>query len=333
MSKKVVTFGEIMMRLSTPGRQRFVQARSLDVTFGGGEANVAAALANLGFASKHVTCLPDNDLGRAAAIFFQQFGVDFSQTVYRGHRLGLYFLENGASLRPGRIIYDRFESAFALLDPVLFEWKTILQDANWFHWTGITPAISGPAAEACGQAIEAAQLLGIPVSADINYRRNLWQYGKSPGEVIPDLIRYCTVLICTRTDAEEILGIRSTGFQDMAEQVLSDYPQIRYLVATERETVSATHTRIKGLGYSQQTGYFETTFFDLQHIADRIGGGDAFAAGYIFGLLTAMEPEQALRFATATSALKHTTEGDFSLSTRAEVEQILAGNLSGRLLR
>jgi 2-dehydro-3-deoxygluconokinase len=242
--KRVVTFGEIMMRLSTPGFQRFLQARSMDVNYGGGEANVAVTLAQLGLNARHVTCFPDNDLGRAVAAYYRQHGVDFDHTVYQGQRLGLFFLEVGAGMRPSRIIYDRYESAFAHLDPAWFDWNDLLNDAAWFHWTGITPAISATAAEACLQALQTAHNQGVTISADVNYRRVLWQYGKTVQEVMPDLVNYCDVMVCTMGDAADIFGIQSETFEQMAEQMLARFPKAKTILATQRETLSASHNRL-----------------------------------------------------------------------------------------
>lgn len=332
--KRVVTFGEIMMRLHTPGHQRFLQARSLEVTYGGGEANVAVALAQLGVPARHVTCFPDNDLGRAAVAFFRQHNVDFDQTVYsKNQRLGLYFLEVGAGMRPSRIVYDRYDSAFANLNPADFNWEELLADANWFHWTGITPAISDSAAKACLKALETASRLGIPVSADVNYRRNLWQYGKTVQEVMPALVEHCDVMVCTEGDALDIFGIQTNGFQDMAEKMLTRFTKAKSVIATRRDTLSASHNRLTGIGFSQQTGYHETETYDINPIVDRIGGGDSFLAGYIYGRLHLPTELEALSFGTAASSLKHLVEGDFAQHSVAEVEQILAGDVSGRLLR
>ena len=215
----VVTFGEIMMRLSAPGQQRFAQATSLGITYGGGEANVAAALAQMGIPSAHVTIFPDNDLGRAAAAFFQKSGIDTSHFLFGAGRLGLYFMEVGAGIRPSRIVYDRYDSAFAKLDPGDFDWEKMLSGARWFHWSGITPAVSETSAQACADAIQVARRLGITVSADVNYRRVLWQYGKTATEVMPALLEGCDVAVCSRGDAADIFGVHSADFQDMARQM------------------------------------------------------------------------------------------------------------------
>ncbi len=337
--KQVVTFGEIMMRLSPPNHERLAQAPALDITYGGGDANVGAALVQLGQPAAHAGCFPDNPLGYAAAGHFQRYGVDMQHCVFseRG-RLGLYFLEVGASLRPSRIVYDRAESAFAHLDPAAFDWDKILDNARWLHWTGITPAISASAAQACGEAIAEARRRGLTVSADVNYRRNLWQYGQRAQDVMPTLVAGCDVVVCTEGDAEDLFGIRpaagaENSFVSMGEQLMARFPQIKRIIATRRDTQSASHERIRGLLY-QDGQYYETASYDIAPVVDRIGGGDAFIAGFIYGSTAyADDPARALAFATAASALKHTIPGDINLVTAAEVEHIVAGNTTGRLLR
>ncbi|MCC6460413.1 MAG: sugar kinase [Saprospiraceae bacterium] len=329
---KVITFGEIMMRLTAPGQQRFAQASSLGITYGGGEANTAAALAQMGVPAAHVTVFPDNDLGRAAAAFFRKAGIDMQHVGYGPGRLGLYFMEVGAGIRPSRIVYDRYESAFAHLDPARLDWDSILSGARWLHWTGITPAVSAPAAQACADAIRTARRLGITVSADVNYRRVLWQYGKTPAEVMPALVEGCDVAVCTEGDAADMFGLKTNGFQDMAAQMMQRFPHLKQIIATRRDTLSANHNRLTGLCFDRQSCH-ESPTFDLNPIVDRIGGGDAFMAGYIYGSLHFSDPARILAFATAASALKHTVEGDFNLATAAEIEQVVDGDVSGRLLR
>ncbi|MCA8829685.1 sugar kinase [Hymenobacter pini] len=335
--KQVVTFGEIMMRLSPPQYQRLSQAASLDVTYGGGDANVAAGLAYLGVPAAHAGCFPDNAVGHAAAQHFQHHGVDMSHCVFRGQRLGLYFLEVGASLRASRIVYDRYDSAFANLQPEWFNWDTVFKNAQWLHWTGITPAISATAAQATKQAIAAARRLGLTVSADVNYRRNLWQYGQRAQDVMPELVAGCDLVVCTEGDAEDLFGIKpeagaENSFVSMSQQLMARFPQIKQVIATRRNTQSASHERIRGIAYSGGE-YFETEDFDINPVVDRIGGGDSFISGFIYGQLTYPTVPQALTFATAASALKHTIPGDINLVTAAEVEHIVAGNTTGRLLR
>lgn len=328
----VVTFGEIMMRLTAPGQQRFAQASSLGITYGGGEANTAAALAQMGVPATHVTVFPENDLGRAAGAFFQKAGIDTTHVAYGNGRLGLYFMEVGAGIRPSRIVYDRFDSAFAKLDPGAFDWEKILAGARWFHWTGITPAVSASAAQACADAIRTARRLGVTVSTDVNYRRVLWQYGKKASEVMPALVESCDVAVCTEGDASDIFGIQSADFQDMARQMKQRFPNLRQIIATRRDVLSASYNRLTGLCFDGNECH-ESPTFDLNPIVDRIGGGDAFMAGFIYGSLHYGDSARALAFATAASALKHTIEGDFNLVTAAEVVQVVQGDVSGRLLR
>lgn len=328
----VITFGEIMMRLTAPGYQRFAQASELGITYGGGEANTAAALAHMGVPGAHVTVFPDNDLGRAAGAFFQKTGISTRHFQYGNGRLGLYFMETGAGMRPSRIVYDRYESAFAHLNPADFNWENILRGAQWFHWTGITPAVSATAAAACLDAVSTARRLGITISADVNYRRVLWQYGKTASEIMPPLVALCDVIVCTQGDAEDIFGIHSTDFQDMARQMKSRFPNLKQIIATRRDTLSANHNRLTGICMDGHN-YLESPTFELNPIIDRIGGGDAFMAGYVYGALHNMTTADALAFATAASALKHTIEGDFNLATVPEIQQILNGDTSGRLLR
>jgi len=335
---KVVTFGEVMMRLSPPLNYRLPQAASLEITYGGGDANVAAALAWMGVEAAHVTAFPQHELGQAAAAHLRRFGVDTRHCLFtdRG-RLGLYFLEVGASLRPSRIVYDRADSAFANLDPAAFDWDEILKDATWLHWTGITPAISAAAAQATADAIAAARRLGLTVSADVNYRRNLWQYGQRAQDVMPPLVAGCDLVVCTEGDAEDLFGIQpapgtDSTFVSMAEQLAARFPQIKRVIATRRRTQSASHERICGLLW-HEGAFYETPFYDIDPVVDRIGGGDSFISGYIFGAATYDSPQEALAFATIASALKHTVHGDINLVTPAEVAHLMQGNLTGRLVR
>lgn len=333
----LVTFGEIMMRLSPPGFQRLVQTESLDVKYGGGEANVAVALARWGYPAKHVTCFPDSELGQAAAAAYRKYGVDTSAIVFRGERLGLYFLESGAAMRSSRIIYDRKDSAFAHLDPSWFDWKVILQGAGWLHWTGISPAISAQATAALEQGLLTARKYGITISGDLNYRRNLWKWGKTVDQIMPGLSEYCDIAICDLQEAKDIFGIQinprsENAFVDMAQQVMERLPNLKKILATYRDQVSATHNRLQGRLYDGHE-YLETPYFDINPIVDRIGGGDAYMAGFIYGLHKFQDDFQALLFATAASALKHTHEGDFNLCTVDEVLQLMGGDYSGRIVR
>ena len=335
--KHIVTFGEIMMRLSPPLNYRFAQTQSLEITYGGGDANVSASLAGLGVPAAHVTCFPANDWGRAAAQHFRALGVNMDAAMFRGDRLGLYFLEVGAGMRPSKVVYDRAHSAFANLDAAAFDWEEILKDAGWLHWTGITPAISASAAEATRQAIAAARRLGLTVSVDVNYRRNLWQYGQTAQAVMSELVEGCDVVVCSENDAADLFGIQplpgtDNKFVSVAQQVMARFPQIKQVITTHRSTYSASHNGLKGLLYDGRQ-FLETITYDLNPIVDRIGGGDAFMAGFIYGSLTYDNPQQALTFGVAASALKHTIHGDINRVSVAEVEQVVQGHTSGRLVR
>lgn len=338
--KKLVTFGEIMLRLTTPGYARFSQSDSFEATYGGGEANVAVSLAQFGLRAAHVTRFPDNGLGEAAASQLSKFGVETQHILYGGDRIGIYFLETGASVRPSKIVYDRSHSAFAALEADMIDWEAVFEDCSWFHWTGITPAISAGAAACCKKAIEVARRKGITVSADINYRKNLWQYGKSASEVMPELIAGCDLIVSSTYDAKDILGISPTageaGEEDaevsVFQQIIARFPQVKKIVNTSRGSLSASHNTLSGKLFDGKQ-MLSTRTYDIQPIVDRIGGGDAFIAGLIYGLMQLNDDQQALDFAVAASVLKHTIEGDANLASVEEVKNLLAGDTSGRLVR
>ena len=338
MAGKVVTFGEVMMRLSTPGYARFIQSDAFDVTYGGGEANVAVSLAQFGTDAAHVTRFPDNELGRAATNLMRKYGVDTQHIVYGGNRLGLYFLETGASVRASKVIYDRAGSSFADLQPGMIDWEKALEGTSWFHWTGITPAISEGAAASCKRAIEVANSKGITVSADINYRKNLWQYGKKASEVMPDLIAGCDLIVSGKSDAKDILKITSNesdeeaSYMDVFSQIMERFPKVKKIVNTTRGSISASHNTLSGMLYDGKQ-LLHTTTYDINPIVDRIGGGDAFMAGLIYGMLTYHNDQKALDFGVAASVLKHSILEDANLATVEEVETLLAGDTSGRLQR
>jgi 2-dehydro-3-deoxygluconokinase len=332
MQKKVVTFGEVMMRLSPLGQARFTQASRFDVLYAGSEANVAASLSSFGIPSAHITCFPGHDLGKAAVAQLRQYGVDMDHTVYKDGRIGIYFIEHGASIRSPKIIYDRFESSFANLDPADFDWSRILKDTQWFHWSGITPAISQSAANACLDAITMARKAGVMISGDINYRRNLWQYGKRATDIMPALIELSDVVIAGVTDFENCLEISDRTFETTCEKVAKAYPNIQKVASTVRETVSASHNRISGILWSKKQLHHAQTY-DLNPIVDRVGAGDAFMAGLIYGLQQKRDDQQALEFATAACALKHTIEGDVNTASVEEVETLVKGENIGKLLR
>jgi 2-dehydro-3-deoxygluconokinase len=345
MNKKVVTFGEIMMRLSPPGYLRFGQARSFDVIYGGGEANVAVSLANFGVAVDYITRLPKNDLGEACLMFLRQYGVGVNKVVRGGDRLGIYFLENGAVQRGSKVIYDRAGSSIATIERGMVDWDQAFADADWFHWTGITPAISANLADVCLEGIEAARRLGLTVSCDLNYRKNLWKWGKKASEVMPDLVSLCDIAVGNEEDADKVFGIRAPETDVLAGRVEADkyrvvceglkerFPNLRLIAITLRGSFSASHNSWSGVLWDGGSFYSAPTY-DITHIVDRVGGGDAFVAGLIYGLRTYGEDRQkALNFAVAASCLKHSIVGDFNMVTVAEVEAIMGGDVSGRVSR
>lgn len=330
--KGVVTFGEVMMRLSCENHGRLRQARSFDVLYVGSEASVASSLALSGVPAAHVTCLPDDDLGAAAAGSLAHYNVDTSHIIFSKGRIGVFFLENGASLRAPKIIYDRFESAFAKLDPTQFNWKSILADAQWFHWSGITPAISAPAAQACLDAVRTASAMGITVSGDINYRRNLWQYGKTPRDIMPEIISHSEVLVAGITDLENCLGISGATWEEACRNAARQYPNIRKVAATSRKTLTASHNILSGMLWNGSE-MLTTREFDLQPIVDRVGAGDAFMAGFIFASISGKADQAVIDYATASGAMKHTIEGDVNVASVKEITALLEGENIGKLLR
>lgn len=333
---KIVTFGEVMLRLSTPGFSRFVQASEFNATYGGGEANVALALAAMGWDAEHITRFPANDLGKAAAQMLSRYGLRTDRILFgENERMGIYFLETGAISRPSQVIYDRAESAFAHINPAEIQWEDILEEADWFHFTGISPAISAGAAEACLQACKAANWKKIPVSFDVNYRRNLWQYGVPAQEVIPKLAACADLIFASKSDMKELFQLETTDqdkFLDVAQKTMTLFPRIKKIVNSKRESHSASDNTISGVIYNGQE-VFNSRKYRLTPIVDRIGGGDAFCAGLIFGQLQYRDDQQAIECAAAASAWKHTIEGDFNLASVSEIESLMAGDTSGKLNR
>lgn len=343
---KVVTFGEIMLRLATPEHLRFRQARSFNATFGGGEANVAVSLANYGIDVDYVTRLPQNDLGAACAAELRSFGVGTSNIVYGGERLGIYYLETGAVARSSKVVYDRAHSSAATVERGMIDWEQVLAGADWFHWTGITPAISASAAEVCLDACRAANSLGVKVSCDLNYRKNLWKYGKTAAEVMPALVECCDVILGNEEDAEKVFGIKPEGFdaastqgevdaaafRSVCTQLMARFPRAKKVVITLRGSINADHNTWGGVLFDGETLY-RSPRYDITDIVDRVGGGDSFMGGLIYGLLTYDDDQRALNFAAAASALKHTIYGDFNMVSVAEVENLMKGDGSGRVAR
>ncbi len=337
----IVTFGEIMLRLQPPSYQRFVQTMSYEATFGGGEANVAVSLCNYGKEAAFVTGLPTNDIGTACIGQLRRFGVDTGKIVRKDGRMGIYYCEKGASQRPSKVIYDRAGSVASQLKPGDIDWKTVLSGAEWFHFTGITPALGASVAELTLEACKTAKELGVPVSCDLNYRKKLWtreQAGKTMSELVP----YVDVLIANEEDASDVFGIRAAksdvtkgeinteGYRDVAKQ-LRDRFGVKKVAITLRESVSASRNRWSGL-LDNGKELFVSKKYDMQ-IVDRVGGGDSFGAGLIYGMTSGMEDRDALEFAVAASCLKHSIEGDFNAVTVQEVLALCGGDGSGRVQR
>jgi len=339
--KKVVTFGEILLRLSTQSFLRFSQAESYKATYGGGEFNVAVSLANYGLEAEFITRLPDNELGHSAIKEMRKLNVQSENVVLGGDRLGLYFLETGASTRASNVIYDRANSAMATIRKGTIDWREILKDASWFHWSGITPALSESAAEACLEAIETAHELGLTISTDLNYRSKLWQYGKQPHEVMPKMLQYSNLILGDIDTAYFMLGIEKANpdYQDEAslpklyDKIFALCPNLKTVATTLRYSVSASHQRIGGVLYDGKTIY-NAAVQEVTPVVDRVGSGDAFMGGLIYGFSEEpFDKQRALNFAVAACCLKHTIAGDYNLVTKEEVEKLLSGDFSGKVSR
>lgn len=344
MKNKIVTFGEIMLRLSTPGYSRFGQQNSLDANFGGGEANVAVSLANYGLEANFVTCLPENDIAEACIRELKGLGVNTSNIVRSGERMGIYFVEKGAVARASKVVYDRAHSSMSTIDPDAIDWDEIFKDAIWFHWSGITPAVSESAANACLKAIKAANKHGVKVSCDLNYRAKLWKYGKQPTEVMPDLVAGTDYVMGNEEDAHMCLGIApdntditkgkidKDAYRHVSERIIEKYPRVQKVITTLRESISASHNNWSGVIWNGKE-LLKSKEYQITHIVDRVGGGDSFMGGLIYGLTQLEDEQEALEFAVAASALKHTVEGDFNRVTISEVKKLMGGDASGRVSR
>lgn len=343
--EKVVTFGEVMLRLATPLYERIGQSNILNATFGGGESNVAVSLANFGVPVSFVTRLPDNDVAGACVRELRGFGVDTNHIIYGGDRMGIYFLETGAVSRASKVIYDRSGSAVSQIEKGMIDWDKVFEGATWFHWTGIMPAISQGAADVCQEAIQKANQKGITVSADLNYRKKLWKYGKSAQEVMPKLVEGCDVILGNEEDAEKSLGykpehvdvsggeVSGQSYLAVSKQIMKDYPRCKQIITTLRGSKSASHNTWSGVLYDGKRLY-EAPTYDITHIVDRVGGGDSFMGGLIYGLLNDKDDlQKALNFAVAASCLKHTIHGDYNRVTVEEVEKLMGGDASGRVSR
>ncbi|CUH92635.1 sugar kinase [Herbinix luporum] len=338
---KVITMGEIMLRLSTPGFQRFIQADSFDVCYGGGEANVAVSLANYGHDAYFVTKVPNNPIGESAIAALRKFNVNCDHIVKGGDRLGIYFLETGASMRASTVVYDRANSAIAEADPSDFDFDKIFEGADWFHFTGITPAISDKAAVLTEEALKAAKRNNVTVSVDLNYRKKLWSTEKAQ-RIMTNLMQYVDVCIGNEEDAEKVLGFKPgntdvtsgdlelAGYQDIFKQMINKF-NFKYVVSSLRESYSASDNGWSACIYDGNE-FYHSKKYNIR-IVDRVGGGDSFAAGLICGLLDGKSMKDALEYAVAASALKHTIPGDFNMVSRAEVETLVGGDASGRVQR
>ena len=344
MAKTNVTFGEIMLRLAPPGFERILQTGRFVATFGGGEANVAVALAQLGLPAAFVTVLPDkNPIADAVVGELRRFGVDVSRIVRGKGRMGLYYVEGGANQRPSKVVYDRDYSAIALAKPGNLNWDQVLMDAGWFHITGITPAISSSAADLALESVKKAREKGITVSCDLNYRKNLWKWGKPAVEVIREVVKNIDIAIANEEDVQMALGIQAdvdvhsgtldrTQYEKLTARVLGEYPNLKAIAITLRESKSASHNGWSACLNDRQA-FMVSRSYEITHIVDRVGSGDSFAAGLIYGFQTLPTHQDALEFAVATSCLKHSIAGDFSRSTADEVKALLEGGGSGRVQR
>lgn len=330
-----------MLRLSTPGNSRFVQTDSFDVVYGGGEANVAVSLAAYGHDAYFVTKLPSHEIGQSAVNALRRYGVKTDYIARGGERVGIYYLETGASMRPSKVIYDRAHSSISEVEPCDFDFDRIMEGADWFHWSGITPAISDKAAELTRLACEAAKRHGVTVSVDLNFRKKLWSKEKAQSIMRP-LMQYVDVCIGNEEDAELCLGFKpdadveggktdAEGYKEIFRQMAKEF-DFKYVISTLRESFSASHNGWKAMIYNGNE-FYESRRYDINPIVDRVGGGDAFSGGVIHGLLTKATQGEALEFAVAASALKHTIPGDFNMVTVAEVEALCGGDASGRVQR
>lgn len=338
---KIITFGEIMLRLAPEGYYRFIQSQSFGATYGGGEANVAVSLANYGMDAAFVTKLPKHEIGQCAANSLRQFGVDTSKIVRGGSRVGIYFLEKGASQRASKVIYDRAGSAIATATVADFDWEKIFDGVDWFHFTGITPALGDNVAEICMDACKVARAKSITVSCDLNYRKNLWTKEKA-GQVMSGLMKYVDVCIANEEDAADVFGIHAAntdvatgqvnheGYKDVAKKLAGNFG-FKKVAITLRESISANDNNWAGMLYDGKDFYFSKKY--PVHIVDRVGGGDSFGGGLIYAAMNNFEPQDAIEFAVAASCLKHSIEGDFNQVSVDEVKKLAGGDASGRVQR
>lgn len=343
MEQRVITFGEVMLRLKSPGFERFLQSPAFEATFGGGEANVAVSLANYGLDAAFVTVLPKNEIADACVAELRKFGVDTSRVVRGSGRMGIYFLESGANQRASKVVYDRAGASLAVAKPGCIDWAATFKGATWFHITGITPAISQSAADLSMEAVKAAKAAGLTVSCDFNFRGKLWKYGKTAPEVMSELVKFVDVGIANEEDCQKSLGVKLDvkveegaldldQYRALTEKVLQAFPNLKLIAITLRESHSADRNGWAGCLNDRQR-FVVSRKYEITDIVDRVGGGDSFAGGLIYGLATGKTPEDALNFAVAASCLKHSIPGDFNLVTADEVEKLAGGDASGRVQR
>lgn len=343
---KVVTFGEIMVRLGAPGYLKLIQANTFDVSYAGAEANVAVSLANYGIETDYITCLPDNPIAERCIMDLRGHKVGVDHIQRSGKRMGILYLETGSNARPSKVYYDREDSSIAAVKPGSFDWEEILKDADWFHWTGITPALSENAAKECLKAIKTANDMGITVSCDINYRGNLWKYGKKASEVMSEMVAGCDVILGNEEDCEKVFGIKPENFDaentdgeinqrifiSVCQQMMKIFPRCKKMAITLRGAINANHNTWGGVLYDGNR-LIESRRYDITDIVDRVGGGDSFMSGLIYGILYYHEDQKALEFATAASCLKHTLKGDYNWVTKQDVVSLMRGDFSGRVKR
>ena len=340
---KYLTFGELMLRLKSPGRERFLQSPSLEATFGGGEANVAVSLANYGLETDYLSVIPSNAIGDAAIGELRRFNVGTDKIIRTEGRMGIYYLETGANQRPSKVIYDRAYSAFSLFDPSGYDWEKIYSDAKWLHISGITPAISEETKEASIMAVQEAKKRGIKISLDLNYRKNLWKYGVDAQEVMKVLTSYADIIIANEEDCQKSLGLECKSnveggkldledYKALSDSLLAQYPNVKAVAITLRESKSAD-INFWAASFNDRSEFIVSRKYEMYDIVDRVGGGDSFAGGLIYGLNQLGSNKDALEFAVAASCLKHTIDGDFNRVTVDEVKKLMKGDGSGRVQR
>jgi 2-dehydro-3-deoxygluconokinase len=343
MAQRVITFGEIMLRLAAPGFERLLQSPRFEATFGGGEANVAVAVAAFGLPASYVTVLPRNPIADAAVAELRRCGVDTTHIIRGPGRLGTYFLETGANQRPSRVVYDREHSALALAKPGDLAWEVIFEGAAWYHLTGITPALSASAADLAMESVCRARAAGLTISCDLNFRNNLWKWGKPASAIMPGLVHLADFVIANEEDVQKALGLEIAAdvyaghldqeqYRKLADRVLQSYANLQAIAITLRESRSASHNGWSACLHDRDR-FLMSRQYEITHIVDRVGGGDSFAAGLIYGLLTMPSREEALEFAVAASCLKHSIPGDFNRVSVDEVKALLATGGSGRVQR